>query len=131
MTQREAPLYAAIGFAVWLSGVVMFRLGGAVMFQSGPLILAASAIGIAGSVCMLLKATMDWRKANAADSVTIAVTMGLPGLFGDVAFIALFQPVTGLDPVAAGPAASLVLFGNACLLAFALWRARRAAGAQP
>lgn len=124
MTRCDAPLYALIGFSVWLSGVVLFRLGGAVMFQSGPLVLAASALGIALSVCLLLKTTMDWRKADPKDSVVIAVTMGLPGLFGDVGFIALFHTVTGLDPLAAGPCAALVLFGNAALLAFALWRAR-------
>ena len=96
------------------------------MFESGPWILLAAALGIAVSVCFLLKATMDWRKAPAAASVTIAVVMALPGLFGDVAYVLAFPQITGLQPVTAGPYAALIIFGNACLLAFALWRARRA-----
>lgn len=124
MSARETALYAAIGFLVWLSGAVLFRLGGALMFESGPWILLAAAIGIAVSVCFLLKATMDWRKA--ADAVTIAVVMALPGLFGDVGYVLGFAQITGLQPVTAGPYAALIIFGNACLLAYALVRARRA-----
>lgn len=124
MSRREATIYALIGFGVWLSGAVMFRLGGALIFESGPWILLASALGIAASVCFLLKATMDWRKAAPADAVTIAVVMGLPGLLGDVVYILAFHEITGLSPLTAGPYAALIIFGNAALLGFALWRAR-------
>ncbi len=124
MTSRESAIYALIGFGVWLSGAVLFRLGGALIFESGPAILLASALGVALSVCFLLKATMDWRKAALADAVTIAVVMALPGLLGDVAYILAFHEVTGLSPLTAGPYAALIIFGNAALLAFALWRAR-------
>jgi hypothetical protein len=124
MTRRESTIYALIGFAVWLSGAVLFRLGGALIFESGPLVLLASALGVAASVCFLLKATMDWRKAAAGDAVTIAVVMALPGLLGDVAYILAFQQITGLSAITAGPYAALIIFGNAALLAFALWRAR-------
>lgn len=131
MPSRDVPLYALLGFLVWLSGAVMFRLGGKLMFESGPLILLASAVGIALSVCLLLKATMDWRKADAAESVAIAVVMGLPGLFGDVAYVVFFPQITGLNPLTAGPYAALIIFGNACLLSFALWRVRGAKAPAP
>ena len=124
MTQRETTLYALVGFGVWLSGAVMFRLGGKLLFESGPWVLLASAIGIALSVCFLLKATMDWRKAARADAVTIAVVMGLPGLLGDVVYVLWFPQITGLSPLTAGPYAALIIFGNAALLGYALFRAR-------
>ena len=124
MTPRETTLYAALGFGVWLSGAVMFRFGGKLMFESGPWILLASAVGIAASVCFLLKATMDWRKAAAKDAVTVAAIMALPGLLGDVGYILAFPQITGLNPLTAGPYAALIIFGNAALLAYALFRAR-------
>jgi hypothetical protein len=126
MTARETALYAFIGFLVWLSGGVLFKFSGALLFENGPLVLAAAALGIAVSVCFLLKATMDWRKAPAVEAVTIAVVMALPGLFGDVAYVLAFAQITGLQPVTAGPYAALIIFGNACLLAYALVRARQA-----
>ena len=126
MTQRETAIYALIGFLVWLSGAVLFKFSGALLFENGPLVLAAAALGIAGSVCFLLKAVMDWRKAAPAASVTVAVVMALPGLFGDVAYILAFEAITGLQAATAGPFAALIVFGNAALLAYALIRARRA-----
>jgi len=126
MVSRDTALYAGIGFLVWLSGAVLFRLSGALLFENGPLVLAAAALGIAGSVCLLLKATMDWRKAPLSEAVRIAVVMALPGLFADVAYVLAFHQVTGLEPVTAGPYAALIIFGNACLLLFALWRGRPA-----
>jgi hypothetical protein len=124
MSARETTLYAAIGFGVWLSGAVLFRFSGALLFENGPIVLAAAALGIAASVCFLLKATMDWRKASAKDAVTIAVIMALPGLLGDVAYILAFHQITGLAPATAGPYSALIIFGNAALLAYALWKAR-------
>ena len=124
MTPRETTLYAALGFGVWLSGAVMFRFGGKLIFESGPWILLASALGIAVSVCFLLKATMDWRKAAAKDAVTVAAIMALPGLLGDVGYILAFPQITGLSPLTAGPYAALIIFGNAALLGYALFRAR-------
>lgn len=125
MDRREALILAVVGFGVWLSGAIMFRLGGKFLFESGPLVLALSALGIAGSVCFLLKATMDWRKLRPQEAVTVAVIMALPGLLGDVAYILAFPQVTGLDPLTAGPYAALIIFGNAALLGYALFRARR------
>ena len=125
ITRREATILAVVGFGVWLSGAVMFKFGGKLLFESGPLVLAASAVGIAGSVCFLLKAIMDWRKAAAKDAVTVAVIMALPGLLGDVAYILAFPQITGLSPVTAGPYAALIIFGNAVLLGYALFRARQ------
>ena len=124
MSRNEAVLFALVGFGVWLSGAVLFRLGGALLFENGPLVQAAAALGIAGSVCLLLKATMDWRKAAPATAVTVAVVMALPGLFGDVAYVLAFPQITGLKPLTAVPYAAVILFGNAVLLAYALWRAR-------
>jgi hypothetical protein len=123
MTRQETTLYALVGFGVWLSGAVLFRFGGALLFEHGPAILLASALGIAASVCLLLKATMDWRKAAPADAVTIAVVMALPGLFGDVAYVLAFPQLTGLMPLTAVSYAAVIIFGNATLLAYALVRA--------
>ena len=117
-------IFAALGFGVWLSGAVMFRFGGALLFENGPWVLLAVALGVAASVCFLLKATMDWRKAAAADAVTVAVGMALPGLFGDVAYVLAFPQLTGLQPLTAVPYAAVIIFGNAVLLAYALIRAR-------
>ena len=127
MPRGESTILALVGFGVWLSGAVTFRFGGAFLFESGPLVLALAAISVAASVCFLLKATMDWRKLAAADAVTVAVIMALPGLLGDVAYILAFPQVTGLAAATAGPYAALIIFGNAALLGFALFRARRAA----
>ena len=126
MSRNEAVLFALVGFGVWLSGAVLFRLGGALLFENGPLVQAAAALGIAGSVCLLLKATMDWRKAAPATAVTVAVVMALPGLFGDVAYVLAFPQITGLKPLTAVPYAAVILFGNAVLLAYALFRTRGA-----
>ena len=126
MSRKEASLFALLGFGVWLSGAVLFRLGGALLFENGPLVQAAAAVGIAGSVCLLLKAAMDWRKAAPATAVTVAVVMALPGLFGDVAYVLAFPQITGLKPLTAVPYAAVIICGHAVLLAFALWRARPA-----
>lgn len=124
MTTRENTLLALLGFGIWLSGAVMFRFGGALMFESGPAILAASGVGIALSVCLLLKTTMDWRKIALSQSVQVAVVMTLPGLFGDVAYVLAFNRITGLKPETAGPYAAVVIFGTAALYLYALLRAR-------
>jgi hypothetical protein len=126
MTRREMLIFALIGLGVWLWGAVMFRLGGALMFQSGPLILLASGASIALSVCLLLRATMQWRKAPPAQSLTAAVVMALPGLFGDVAYIPSFTRLTGLHAAIAPAFAALLIFGNASLLAYGLVRSARA-----
>jgi hypothetical protein len=120
-------IYAGVGFAVWLIGAVMFHFGGHLMFESGPAVFVLCAIGVAVSVCVLLRATMDWRKARPSDAVTIAVIMALPGLFGDTGYILAFPTLTGLGAAAAGPFAALIVFGNAALLTYALIRAGRAA----
>jgi hypothetical protein len=124
MTARETTVLALLGFGIWVSGAVMFRLGGGVMFESGPAILAASAAGIALSVCLLLKTTMDWRKLALAQSVPVAVVMTLPGLFGDVIYILGFHQITGLRAETAGAYAAVVIFGTAALYLYALVRAR-------
>ncbi len=122
MTRGETGLFALVGFAVWLQGAVLFRFGGAFLFESGPAILTAATLGIAAAVCLLLKATMDWRKAPADQSVRVAVVMALPGLFANVAYILAFPLATGLKPETVGSYAAAVVFGNAALLAYALTR---------
>lgn len=124
MTRRETGLFALLGLGVWLQGAVMFRLGGRVMFESGPWVLLLSGAGIALSVCVLLRAVMTWRKAPASQAVLIAVIMALPGLFGDVAYISAFHWFTGLNATTAAPFAAMIIFGNAVLLTYALVRAR-------
>ena len=125
MPVREMALYALMGLLVWLQGVVMFRFGGGFLLDSGPVILCASAVVIGLAVCLLLRAAMTWRKTPPALSVTVAVAMTLPGLFGDAAVIAAFTPVTGLRAALAAPYGGVILFGNAVLLAYALVRATR------
>ncbi len=124
MRQSELRLFATLGLLIWLSGAVTFRFGGHLMFESGPVIVAVSAISIAVSVCLLLSTLMNWRKASETDSLVIAVVMALPGLFGDVAYTLAFAPITGLKPETASTFAAVVIFGNAALFSFALWRAR-------
>jgi hypothetical protein len=127
MTARESTILALLGLGIWLSGAAMFRFGGALMFENGPAILAASGAGVALSVCLLLKATMDWRKIGLGLSVPVAVVMTLPGLFGDVAYILAFTRITGLKAETAGPYAGVVIFGTAVLYLYALVRARQSA----
>ena len=124
MTPRETLILGLLGFGVWLNGAVMFRFGGAMMFESGPLALGLSGLAIGLSVCVLLRSIMSWRKVAQADAVTAAVILILPGLFGDVAYILNFSAITGLKSETAGPFAAVLVFGTAVLLAYALWLAR-------
>ena len=126
MSTREQALLAAIGFGIWLSGAVTFRFAGALMFESGPLILLVGAVAVAISVCLLLITIMNWRRLPAAQSVPVAVVLILPGLFGDAVYALKFAAITGLNPLTAAPYAATMFFGTAVLLAFALWRAGRA-----
>jgi hypothetical protein len=126
MTAKEMTTLSLLGFGIWLSGAVMFRFGGGLMFENGPWILAASGAAIALSVCLLLSAIMGWRKTPPAQAVTAAVVMTLPGLFGDVAYVLAFHRITGLAPATAAAYAAVVLFGTAALFAYALWLARPA-----
>jgi hypothetical protein len=126
MTTREMGILAATGFAIWLSGAVMFRFGGALLFENGPAILLISGAAIALSVCGLLSAVMGWRKQPASRAVEVAVAMAIPGLFADAAYVAWFAPLTGMHPETAGPFAAVILFGNAALLAWATIIASRA-----
>ena len=131
MTTKEMTTLSLLGFGIWLSGAVMFRFGGGLMFENGPWVLALSGAGIALSVCILLASIMGWRKTPSSQAVTVAVVMSLPGLFGDVAYILGFHAITGLQPATAGPYAAVVIFGTAALLAYALARARPAGAASP
>jgi hypothetical protein len=124
MTTREMTTLSLLGFGIWLSGAVMFRFGGALMFENGPWVLAASGAGVAVSVCLLLSTIMGWRKTPAAQAVTAAVVMTLPGLFGDVIYVLAFHRITGLSAATAGAYAAVVLFGTAALFLYALWLAR-------
>lgn len=120
MTPREMTTLSQLGFGVWLTGAVMFRFGGALMFENGPWVLAASGAGVALSVCLLLSTIMGWRRTPRAQAVTAAVVMTLPGLFGDVVYVLGFHRITGLSPATAGPYAAVVIFGTAALFAYAL-----------
>jgi hypothetical protein len=127
MTTKETSLLGLMGFGIWLSGAVGFRLGGALLFESGPVVLALVAVGMGASVCLLLKATMDWRKVPVAQSASVALIMTLGGLFGDVAYILDFSQITGLKATTAGPFAAVLIFATAALYFYALVRAARAA----
>jgi hypothetical protein len=125
MNRRDTIIYALLGMGAWLNGAIGFRLGGPALFESGPLVTAGVAIVIAGLVCAVLRAAMGWRKADRSQAVTIAVIMALPGLFGETARQLVFVSTTGL-PLDASPTFSAVIFfGNAVLLTYAVFLARR------
>ncbi len=120
MSRRDRIIYVLVGLSAWLNGAIGFKLGGRVLFESGPLVTVLVAIVIAVLVCAVLRGTMGWRKADPSQAVTIAVIMALPGLFGETVRQLVFTAATGL-PLAASPTFSAVIFfGNAVLLAYAL-----------
>jgi hypothetical protein len=131
MSRREALIYGAAGLSVWLNGAVAFRLGGRMLFAHGPAVTLAVALVIAALVCLALRATMAWRKADASQSVEIAVIMALPGLFGEAARQVVFPWATGQPADLGPPFAAVIFFGNAALMTYALVRARRARGHSP
>ena len=108
-----------------LKRAVGYRLGGKLLFESGPVVLALVALGMAVSVCLLLRASMDWRKVPVAQSATVALVMTISGLFGDVAYILDFSGLTGLKATTAGPFAAVLIFATAVLYLYALIRARQ------
>ena len=124
LSDRDTLIYAAIGFSVWLNGALTFWLGGTALFESGPLVSVMSAIGVAIAVCMVLRGTMAWRKADTAQSVTVAVVMALPGLFGEAVRQLVFPWATGLQPMTQPAFAAAIFFSNGVLLVYAVWRAR-------
>ena len=127
MSRRDIVIYAAAGLAIWLNGAVMFRLGGRVLFDNGPILVAVVGIAVAVLVCVAFRATLAWRRGRPSDALTVAVVMALPGLFGEVARQSVFSWATDM-PVASAPGlAAVIFFGNAVLLSYALWLARRAA----
>jgi hypothetical protein len=125
LTNRDMAIYAAIGLGVWLNGAVTFRLGGAFLFEGGPWISAAVAVFIAVAVCLIFRSTMRWRGTRESEALTVAISMALPGLFGEAARQSVFHWATGL-PVDVAPRFSAIMFlGNGVLIAYALFRARR------
>jgi hypothetical protein len=127
--RRDILIYLIGGLGVWLNGAVSFRLGGRILFENGPWVTALVGVVVAALVCGVLQFTMGWRKAKAADAVTVAVLMALPGLFGETARQTVFPWATGLRPDEAAQFAAVIFFGNAVLLSFALIKARAAVGA--
>jgi hypothetical protein len=126
LTGREMAIYAAIGFSVWLNGVLTFRLGSAFLFESSPATGIAVALFICIAVCLIFRSTMRWRRTKESEALTVAVTMMLPGLFGEAARMSLFSWATGLDVRVAPRFAATMILGNAALIAYALVRARLA-----
>jgi hypothetical protein len=127
MSTRELALLALTGFGIWLSGAVTIRFAGALMFESGPAILAVTAVAMAATVCLLLNMIMGWRKAPRSQAVPVAVALITPGMFGEVAYILNFTAFSGLRPETAGAYAVVMIFATAVLLAYALIRGRPAA----
>jgi hypothetical protein len=124
LRDRDILIYAAIGFSVWLNGALTFWLGGQGLFESGPAVSLLVAVAIAISVCLIYRSTMRWRKTDITQAVPAAVAMLLPGLFGEVVRQLVFPWATGLKPAAQPAFVATILFGNAVLLAYALWRGR-------
>jgi len=71
---------------------------------------------------------MGWRKGDLSQAVTTAVIMALPGLFAETARQLVFTPATGLPPEASPIVSSVIFFGNAVLLTYAVIVARLATG---
>ncbi|HEX2593001.1 MAG TPA: DUF5367 family protein [Rhizomicrobium sp.] len=127
LSDRDLLIYAAAGFAVWLFGALEFRWLGGAMFENGALITALAAASIALSVCLLYRSAMRWRGTAMDQAVTVAVVMALPGLFGEAARQLVFGWATGLKPETEPAFVATIIFGNAVLLAYAVFR-QRAAG---
>ena len=126
LTLREIWIYAAIGFSVWLNGAVTFRLGGAFLFESGPLVTILVTAFIAVAVCLIFRSTMRWRGTRETEALSVAVIMALPGLFGEAGREAFFTWATGLDVRTAPRFAAAMFFGNAVLFAYGAIKAYRA-----
>lgn len=126
LSDRDILIYAAIGFGVWLNGALTFYLTGGAVFESGPWIAALAALFIAIAVCWIFRSTMRWRKTDARQSIVVAVTMGLPGLFGEAVRELFFAAATGLKPQTQPVFAATMFFGNGALLAYAVYRTRAA-----
>jgi len=125
MSRRDILIYAIAGLGVWLNGAITFRLGGRILFENGPVVVAIVAVVIAALVCAALQVAMSWRKARASDAVTIAVVMALPGLFGEAARQVVFPWATGLKVSDAPAFDAVIFFGNAVLLTYAVAKARQ------
>ena len=126
MKGRDLIWLALIGFSVWLSGALEFYYGGQFLFERAPWITALSAVFVAVAVCWIFRSAMGGFKAPRSQAVTVAVAMGLPGLFGEAARQLLFTWATSLKPSTQPAFAATLFLGNAVLLAYALWTARRA-----
>jgi hypothetical protein len=126
LNDREILIYAAVGFSVWLSGAVNFRLAGGWLFESGPWITLLVALVIALLVCLIFRSTLRWRGTSETDALTVAVVMLLPGLFGEALRQIVFGWATGLKPETQPAFAAAIIFGNSVLLTYALWKQRRA-----
>lgn len=123
---RDFWIYAGIGFSVWLSGALNFRLGGTWLFQSGPWITLLVALVVAVLVCLIFRSTLRWRGTSETEAVTVAVVMLLPGLFGEAMRQLVFVWSTGLKPATQPAFVATMIFGNAALMAFAFWKQRLA-----
>lgn len=125
-SNRDAWIYGAIGFSVWLSGAFNFWLGGKWLFESGPWIMALTAVVIAVLVCLIFRSTLRWRGTVETECLSVAVAMLLPGLFGEALRQVFFHFATGLRPDTQPGFAASIIFGNAVLLGYALWKQQKA-----
>jgi hypothetical protein len=123
---RDVWIYALVGFCVWLSGAVNFRLGGTWLFESGPWVTTVAALIIALLVCLIFRSTLRWRGTSETDALTVAVVMLLPGLFGEAMRQIVFHWATGLKSTTQPAFAASVIFGNSVLMTYALWKQWRA-----
>ena len=126
LSDRDIWIYGLVGFSIWLSGAVNFRLAGKWLFESGPWATALVALAIALLVCLIFRSTLRWRGTSETDALSVAVAMLLPGLFGEALRQIMFHWATGLKPATQPAFAASVIFGNGVLMAYALWMQRRA-----
>jgi hypothetical protein len=85
----------------------------------------AVALFVAVAICLIFRSTMRWRGTRESEALSVAITMLLPGLFGEAARQSVFVWATGLSVEAAPRFSAIMFFGNGVLIAYALIFARR------
>ncbi|MEC0207996.1 DUF5367 family protein [Paenibacillus ehimensis] len=109
------PLFAVIGFVVWLAATVVFRLWGAELLMPHTPLLWVTFIGVVPVVAFLLKLAFAWGKAAPADRPLAALLMALPGMLLDIVSTSFHRLV-----FPAIPASGLYLFSAWLLWAYSL-----------
>ncbi len=109
------PLFAVIGFVVWLAATAVFRLWGAELLAPHTPLLWATFIGVVPVVALLLKLSFAWGKAAPAERPLAALLLALPGMLLDIVSTSFHTLVFPAIPVS-----GLYLFSAWLLWAYSL-----------